>query len=232
MIDREGRILRTVEWEIDVAGGPPVLTARTSGPPSVAGFTALRAAVLSHPEFLPGMSVIYDHTELAGSDDIEAGFGHFRVELAAIGVVLEGRNIFLGWRRAFESHSSGDVASAGITVAVPYSVTTTAWDLRDASSGVELNLSAAPAFADLRTFTTGIWPTAFNTANYLEFNENAALPAGFSVTGATFDFKFAAGASGDTACFYFEVRRASTGAVVGTHAGPGTVGFFWFDDGE
>ena len=22
------------------------------------------------------------------------------------------------------------------------------------------------------------------------------------------------------------------GAVVGTHAGPGTVGFFWFDDGE
>ena len=66
MIDREGRILRTVEWEIDVAGGPPVLTARTSGPPSVAGFTALRAAVLSHPEFLPGMSVIYDHTELAG----------------------------------------------------------------------------------------------------------------------------------------------------------------------
>lgn len=66
MIDREGRILRTVEWEIDVAGDPPVLTARTSGLPSVAGFTALRAAVLSHPEFVPDMSVIYDHTDLAG----------------------------------------------------------------------------------------------------------------------------------------------------------------------
>src|SRR5256714_7804756 len=121
-----------------------------------------------------------------------------------------------GSHTVFAIGNSGDVASAGITVAVPYSVTTTAWDLRDASSGVELNLSAAPAFADARTFATGIWPTAFNTANYLEFNENAALPAGFSVSGATFDFKMAAGAAGDTACFYFEVRRASAGGVVGT----------------
>src|SRR5256714_4159200 len=121
-----------------------------------------------------------------------------------------------GPHQGYAGGSSGDVASAAITVAVPYSVTTAAWDLRDASAGVELNLSAAPAFADLRTFTTGIWPTAFNTANYLEFNENAALPAGFSVTGATFDFKMAAGAAGGTACFYFEVRRASAGGVVGT----------------
>src|SRR5204863_3725802 len=99
-----------------------------------------------------------------------------------------------------------------------YSVTTAAWDLRDASAGSgETNQSAPSAFADARTFATGIWPTAFNTSNYLEFNENAALPTGFSVSGATFDFKMAAGAAADTACFYFEVRRASTGAVVGTH---------------
>src|SRR5947207_11924447 len=114
--------------------------------------------------------------------------------------------------------NSGDVASAAITVAVPYSVTTAAWDLRDASAGSgETNQSAPSAFADARTFATGTWPTAFNTSNYLEFNENAALPAGFSVSGATFDFKMAAGAAADPACFYFAVRRASTGAVVGTH---------------
>ncbi|HMC69250.1 MAG TPA: hypothetical protein VKJ07_08865, partial [Mycobacteriales bacterium] len=34
---------------------------------------------------------------------------------------------------------------------------------------------------------------------------------------ATFNFTMAAGAAGDTACYWFEVRRASTGAVVGTH---------------
>ena len=113
--------------------------------------------------------------------------------------------------------SSGDVASAAITVAVPYTTTTTAWDLRDASSGSESNQSAASAFVDTRTFATGVWPTAFNTNNYLEFNQNAPLPSGFTVTGGTFVFNFAAGASGDTACFWFEVRRASTGAVVGTH---------------
>src|SRR5256714_4494957 len=115
--------------------------------------------------------------------------------------------------------SSGDVASAAITVAVPYTTTTTAWDLRDASSGIESNQSAASAFVDTRTFATGVWPTAFNTNNYLEFDQNAPLPSGFTVTGGTFTFNFAAGASGDTACFWFEVRRASTGAVVGTHGG-------------
>ena len=30
-----------------------------------------------------------------------------------------------------------------------------------------------------------------------------------------------------------QIEIATTlGAVVGTHAGPGTVGFFWFDDEE
>jgi hypothetical protein len=114
--------------------------------------------------------------------------------------------------------SSGDVASAAITVSVTYTATTSAWDLRDASAGgAESNQSAQPAFTDARTFPTGNWPTAFNTANYVDFNANAPLPSGFAVTGAAFNFTFAAGASGDTACFWFEVRRASTGGVIGTH---------------
>jgi len=58
------------------------------------------------------------------------------------------------------------------------------------------------------------WPSSVKLRNS---QISVAPRRGFSVTGATFDFKFAAGASGDTACFYFEVRRASTGAVVGTH---------------
>jgi hypothetical protein len=43
-----------------------VLTARTSGTPSVAGFDALRIAVLTHPGFVSGMDVIHDHTGLSG----------------------------------------------------------------------------------------------------------------------------------------------------------------------
>jgi hypothetical protein len=117
--------------------------------------------------------------------------------------------------------SSGDVASASITVAVAYTTTTSAWDLRDASSGTEANSSSTSAFADALTFPTGLWPTAFNSANYLEFNANAPLPAGFAVSGAAFNIKYAAGAAGDTACYWFEVRRASTGAVIGTHGSTG-----------
>src|SRR3954469_22173377 len=113
--------------------------------------------------------------------------------------------------------SSGDVASASITVSVTYTATTSAWDLRDASSGAEANQSSQGAFADGLTFATGIWPTAFNTSNYVEFDPNAPLPAGFAVTGANFNLKYAAGASADTACYWFEVRRASTGTVIGTH---------------
>jgi hypothetical protein len=113
--------------------------------------------------------------------------------------------------------SAGDVASASVTVAVAYTTTTSAWDLRDASSGVEANKSSTSAFADALTFPTGNWPAAFNTANYLEFNANAPLPAGFAVSGAAFNIKYAAGAAGDTSCYWFEVRRASTGAVIGTH---------------
>ncbi|MEA2389019.1 MAG: hypothetical protein QOG41_1792 [Thermoleophilaceae bacterium] len=113
-----------------------------------------------------------------------------------------------------------DVASKPITVAVPYTSTFSAWDLRDASSAVESNQSAQTAFAaDARTLTTGNWPSAFNTANYFEFNMDAPLPAAFAVSGAAFNFTYAAGAAGDTACYWFEVRRASTGAVIvgGTH---------------
>lgn len=43
-----------------------MIVARTSGEPSVAGFVALRDAVLSHPSFVEGIDVIYDHTYLAG----------------------------------------------------------------------------------------------------------------------------------------------------------------------
>lgn len=115
-----------------------------------------------------------------------------------------------------------DVASAAITVAVSSTMTTTAWDVRDASSGTESNQSAQPAFADALTFSTGSWATAFSLTRYVDFNMNAPLPAGAAVSGATFAFKYAGAQSGDTVCYWFEVRHASTGTLFtgGTHGGP------------
>jgi hypothetical protein len=100
---------------------------------------------------------------------------------------------------------------------VSTTATSSAWDLRDSSFGFELNNSAPTAFSgDLLTLATGAWSTAFG-AKYVDFNTNDALPAGFAVSGATANISFAAPAAGNTSCIYFEVRRASTGAVLATH---------------
>ena len=113
--------------------------------------------------------------------------------------------------------SSGDVASAGITVNAPFTMTTSAWDLRDAADGSESNSSAQPAFQDAITFPTSLWPAAFNNNNYVEFTPNAPLKSGLAVSSANFNFRFAAAAAGETACYWFEVRRASDNSWLGTH---------------
>lgn len=112
--------------------------------------------------------------------------------------------------------SGGDVASAPISV--DSSVTTGAWRIDDAADGSVEDASAEPAFAgDSRMLPTGRWSSAFSTARYLDFDMANPLPPGQTVTGASFAFRFAAESAGQTACFHIEVRRASTGAVLGTH---------------
>jgi hypothetical protein len=117
--------------------------------------------------------------------------------------------------------SGDDVASA--PVGVTTTITTSAWDLRDASSGTLANFSSEPLFAgDGRTFNTGNWTTSFSGTRYAEFDVYASLQPGLAVSGATFNFRYAAAAAGVTVCFYFEVRRISTGALLGTHGSTGT----------
>ena len=110
-------------------------------------------------------------------------------------------------------------APAQISVLVPQTLTTSAWDLRDASAGgSEVNVSDPIAFAsDGRTVDTSTPPTSFNTSRYLEIDANGPLPANVSPISATFNMRFAAGAASSTACFYFDLRRASTNAVLATH---------------
>jgi hypothetical protein len=117
--------------------------------------------------------------------------------------------------------TSGDVASAAFTVDTTVSVG--AWSLGDASSGIAADASAEPAFAgDGLVFRTARFDNAFATGRYLDFDMAAPLPAGQAVTGATFNLRYAAQAGGQTACFFLELRRASTGAVLSTHGSSGS----------
>ncbi len=110
-------------------------------------------------------------------------------------------------------------ASALVSVLVSQTLTTSAWDLRDSSAGGSaVNVSDPIAFAsDGRTLATSTPPTSFSTSRYLEIDANGPLPTNASPTSATFNMRFAAGGASRTACFYFDVRRASTNAVLATH---------------
>jgi hypothetical protein len=99
---------------------------------------------------------------------------------------------------------------------------TPAFQVGDASSGSEINRSSPFAFpADGLTTTTSAWSSAFASDRYLEFDLNDSLASGVAVSAATFDFRFASSGAGQ-ACYYFEIRQISTGAVLGTYGSTGS----------
>jgi hypothetical protein len=110
-------------------------------------------------------------------------------------------------------------ASAPVSVLTSQTLTTSAWDLRDASAGgTAVNVSDPIAFAsDGRTVATSTPPNSFNTNRYLEIDSNGPLPTNASPASSTFNMRFAAGAQSSSACFYFDLRRVSTNAVLATH---------------
>jgi hypothetical protein len=121
----------------------------------------------------------------------------------------------------------GDVASVQITVSVPTarSLTIPAWDVSDVSSGTAINTSDPFATAGGPYHTSIGFQSAFDTNRYLAFDFNDPLRAGFSTSGVNFNFNFLgtdSAFSATTTCFYFEVRRKSTGTVLGTHGSAST----------
>jgi hypothetical protein len=88
---------------------------------------------------------------------------------------------------------------------------------------VERNQSSVSAFAtDTRTGTSGNFATSFQASRYVQWDYNAPLQPGLSTSAVNFNFSFASNNGGEAACFYFEVRRASTGSVIGTHGSSST----------
>lgn len=119
--------------------------------------------------------------------------------LASNGATLSTKRIFAGVRSAWPS------------------------DVRDASGGAaETNSSDVLSYADGLTVTTKSWSSAFAATRFDDFDFSGGSPAAVPVTSATFNFTFAPSRSNDDACFYVEVRRASTNALLGTHGSSGS----------
>ncbi len=97
------------------------------------------------------------------------------------------------------------------------------WDVRDASGGgAETNNSDALSFADTVTSTTKNWSSSFSATRFDDFDFSSGKPPGIPISSATFSFTFAPSRASDNACFYIEVRRASTNALLGTHGSSGS----------
>jgi hypothetical protein len=61
------------------------------------------------------------------------------------------------------------------------------------------------------------FPTAYNASRYVEFRLNAPLPGGLTVSGLQLSFDLRGGSAAGTACFFVDLRRTSTGALIGTY---------------
>jgi hypothetical protein len=121
----------------------------------------------------------------------------------------------------FTAQQAGESA-IGTKALFPGERVTPAFTVGDASSGTEVDRSASLAFSgDNLTATTSAWSTAFASDRYLEFDLNDSLASGVAVSTATFDLRFGSSGAGE-ACYYFEVRRISTGAVLATHGSSGS----------
>src|SRR3954469_2757712 len=99
----------------------------------------------------------------------------------------------------------------------PTTETATAWSISDQADSTAANVSDQGAFLDGISFDSGSWGSAFSATRYTETNYATPLPPGLTTSSVAFVLDFKPSVSTDTVCFYFEVRRISTGAVLGTH---------------
>ena len=95
-------------------------------------------------------------------------------------------------------------------------------DVRDSSSGTETNASDEFSYADGAVQNSTNWAKSFSATRYLQWDYNQPMPAGQTVTSASFSFRFIPNAGGETGCYYFEVRKASDDSLLGTHGSTGS----------
>jgi hypothetical protein len=143
----------------------------------------------------------------------------FVVAIVALATLIAGTT---GLSLAIFTSQHQSQAALGTKALFPGERVTPAFQVGDASSGSEVDSSDPFAFSgDGLTTTTSAWSTAFAPDRYVEFDLNNSLASGVAVSAATLDLRFASAGTGQ-ACYYFDVRRISTGAVLGTYGGPGS----------
>ena len=132
------------------------------------------------------------------------GLGAVGLSLAVFSAQVEGEAVF------------------GAKALFPGERVTPAFVIGDASSGSVVDRTSPYALAaDGLTTTTSAWSSAFAADRYVEFDLNAPLASGVTVTAATFELALASSGAGQ-ACVYLEVRRISSGALQATHGSPGS----------
>jgi hypothetical protein len=100
---------------------------------------------------------------------------------------------------------------------------TTAFSVSDHSSGGATDGSSANAFGnDGRYFLTRVWPTSFASDRYIDLDLNSPLPLGLNAQTVATSIRFSSDAGTGTVCVYFELRLASTNALLSTHGSAGT----------
>ena len=125
----------------------------------------------------------------------------------------------IGATFAVFSDTTSNVGNAfGAKQIFPGTRTTPAWDVGDAADGSMADVSDPLSTAsDTRTYTSENYNSAFATNRYFETRYSGTLPAGLTTSSVNFQFDIQPVTSTDTACYYFEVRRTSDSAVLGTH---------------
>jgi hypothetical protein len=142
--------------------------------------------------------------------------------LLAIASVVSVAVATIGLSLAVFTAQQDQSAIFGSKAVFPGERVTPAFRVGDVSSGTEIDRSNSFAFAaDGLATTTSAWSTAFAADRYVEFDVNDSLASGLALSGATFEFRFASSGAGQ-ACYYFEVRRISNGAVVRAHGDSGS----------
>jgi hypothetical protein len=109
-----------------------------------------------------------------------------------------------------------------VTVTTPWFTTTLLekrWD-DEANAAAAVTLWPLVATDGSAYSTVGNLATTFNTARYLKFTPNQAVPVGAALSGAQVQFAYKSATAGDTTCWYFEVYSGTT--LIGTHGSSGT----------
>ena len=136
----------------------------------------------------------------------------------ALALVVLGTVGTAGSTLALMAGSATDGSSFGAGSIFPGVRTVAAWSVGDSSSGTEVDKSDPLSYsADTLVSATGAFAAAFAATRFMQWDYNHSLAAGLAVSSPTFNLRVLPNAAAQTACWYIEVRRTSTNALLATH---------------